>query len=592
MELSNSNYARIKKYNILLIALIISILPKIFYLRLVILSRDNQLIWGNLIDSNFSAFYKMNFLLFATFLLLISIIPYLIQIKIKKTFYYIPLIFLAILIIISAYFSKYSTVTMTGFPGRYESLFVLLSYLLLTFVTLNTIEQKDAFKFVFSIFFISIFILGFHGVLQYFGFDFFATDIGRRIITPPGLERMVDNLSFLDSNRVYSTLGNPNYVGSYGAMVLSLLFGLYINTRKQKRIYILGFLNILMFAYLVGSRSRGGMIGLLAGLILLLVLLAREIRENWKQVAIVLLAFFLIFLSMDVYSVQDLFGDIISPQPEEKLVEEEIIAPPITGVESKDNQLKLVTADSEVTVEYRNNSFEFFGDEQNKLFNYRLPFSDKIFISGKEYINHSFYLEQDNKELIWQYDNKEAQFKFSEEQFLMQGINGEYFAIKEVPSFGFEGYERLGSSRGYIWSRTLPMLRETLLLGHGPDTYAFYFPQHDVVGKLRFLRSPEILVDKPHNMYLQTAVNTGVLSLLVLLGMWGYYILQSLSLYWKADYSRWENRVGVALLASVVAYLVTGFFNDSVVSVAPVFWILLGMGISVNLLLKEKFKFV
>jgi len=588
LELSNSNYARIKKYNILLIALIISILPKIFYLRLVILSRDNQLIWGNLIDSNFSAFYKMNFLLFATFLLLISIIPYLIQIKIKKTFYYIPLIFLAILIIISAYFSKYSTVTMTGFPGRYESLFVLLSYLLLTLVAFNTIEQKDAFKFVFSIFFISIFILGVHGVLQYFGFDFFATDIGRRIITPQGLERMVDNLSFLDSNRVYSTLGNPNYVGSYGAMVVSLLFGLYINTRKQKRIYILGFLNILMFAYLVGSRSRGGMIGLLAGLILLLVLLAREIRENWKQVAIVLLAFFLIFLSMDVYSVQDLFGDIISPQPEEKLVEEEIIAPPITGVESKDNQLKLVTADSEVTVEYRNNSFEFFGDEQNKLFNYRVPFSDKIFISGKEYINHSFYLEQDNKELIWQYDNKEAQFKFSEEQFLMQGINGEYFAIKEVPSFGFEGYERLGSSRGYIWSRTLPMLRETLLLGHGPDTYAFYFPQHDVVGKLRFLRSPEILVDKPHNMYLQTAVNTGVLSLLVLLGMWGYYILQSLKLYWQADYSRWENRVGVALMASVVAYLVTGVFNDSVVSVAPVFWTLLGMGISVNLLLKEK----
>ncbi len=117
-----------------------------------------------------------------------------------------------------------------------------------------------------------------------------------------------------------------------------------------------------------------------------------------------------------------------------------------------------------------------------------------------------------------------------------------------------------------------------------------YFPQEDVIGKLKFLRSPGILVDKPHNMYLQIAINTGVLSLLALLALWGGYFIEGVRLYFKADYSRWEERVGVAILGCVVAYLVTGVFNDSVVSVAPVFWILLGIGISMNHKIKNNYR--
>jgi len=47
--------------------------------------------------------------------------------------------------------------------------------------------------------------------------------------------------------------------------------------------------------------------------------------------------------------------------------------------------------------------------------------------------------------------------------------------------------------------------------------------------------------------------------------------------------------VGVGIMVAFVGYAISGLFNDSVVSVAPVFWILLGMGISINLKLKNKF---
>ncbi|HMA60603.1 MAG TPA: hypothetical protein VKN64_09940 [Halanaerobiales bacterium] len=61
----------------------------------------------------------------------------------------------------------------------------------------------------------------------------------------------------------------------------------------------------------------------------------------------------------------------------------------------------------------------------------------------------------------------------------------------------------LGLSRGFIWSRSLPLLKETWLLGFGADTYPIYFPQDDNVGKLITFDKTRKIMDKPHNMYLR-----------------------------------------------------------------------------------------
>ena len=41
-------------------------------------------------------------------------------------------------------------------------------------------------------------------------------------------------------------------------------------------------------------------------------------------------------------------------------------------------------------------------------------------------------------------------------------------------------------------------------------------------------------------------------------------------------------------MLAIIGYLGAGFFNDSVVPVAPIFWILLGTGIAVNYLVKDE----
>ncbi len=153
-------------------------------------------------------------------------------------------------------------------------------------------------------------------------------------------------------------------------------------------------------------------------------------------------------------------------------------------------------------------------------------------------------------------------------------------------SFGFKGWETWGSNRGYIWSRTIPMLKETVLLGHGPDTFAMYFPQNDYVAKMKYLNSIYLFVDKPHNLYLQIGINSGLISLLAFLVFIGWYYIQSLTLYFK-DRSKQFFTPGVACLAGVTSFLVSSLANDSAVSISPLFWIILGTGIACNRLYKK-----
>ena len=172
---------------------------------------------------------------------------------------------------------------------------------------------------------------------------------------------------------------------------------------------------------------------------------------------------------------------------------------------------------------------------------------------------------------------------------LINGNSKKDIDLEDPKSIGFAGKEKLASSRGYIWSRSLPMLRNTLLLGTGPDTFVFEFPQNDLLGKLYAYDSATTIVDKPHNLYLQIALNEGVIALLAFLGIILIYIVDSIKLYaLKSKFT--ENEImGISVFLAVIGYLFAGIFNDSVISVAPIFWIVLGVGVAVNFINRKAF---
>ena len=64
-----------------------------------------------------------------------------------------------------------------------------------------------------------------------------------------------------------------------------------------------------------------------------------------------------------------------------------------------------------------------------------------------------------------------------------------------------------------MWVNTIPLLKNTFICGHGAGTFSFYFPQNDYVGLANTHGSSRFVIDKPHNMYLQTAVEEGCIAL-------------------------------------------------------------------------------
>ncbi len=152
---------------------------------------------------------------------------------------------------------------------------------------------------------------------------------------------------------------------------------------------------------------------------------------------------------------------------------------------------------------------------------------------------------------------------------------------------GFEGKEKLGSSRGYIWSRTLPLLKNCLITGYGADTFTYNFPQNDVLAKYYSYTDYGttgfyMTVDKPHNLYLQIFFSNGLIAFIAFIAICVFYLADCCRLYALKKEYRPEQIMGAAVMLAVVGYLAAGMFNDSTVSVAPVFWILLGAGAALN----------
>lgn len=571
-----------------MLTLILSFTPLIVRLRVIEFEEPISNFAVESISFDIFSFYKMAWLVFMGSILLLSFLIYIYKDDLTRTYYYMPLSIYAVFAILSSVFSEYPDAVLMGFPERYENIFVLLVYVILTAVTINIVQSRDFTRFVLGGLIISAIVLGIHGIFQFVGFELLSTELGRRLIVPQDLRMFANMIDFrYGAGRIFSTLYNPNYVGSFGAMLVSLFLGFYFTSTHRKKLFFAA-LSILMFAYLVGSHSRAGMVGFMAGLIFLGFLLRKTLRNKWRSAAAIMLCFLAVLMVMDVFSVDDIPSELISPTTEPDLVEEEMEEPELLDINSAENRLSIDTEAVELNLTVENGGTLDFWDEDGNRLDTDIEEHEEadvldIYFTEEEYSAHSFQLDPAQADILWRYDNMEALFSIEESDFLIMGMNNNFYEIQEVPSWGFDGYEGLGSSRGYIWSRSLPLLQDTLLLGNGPGTFAMYYPQEDVVGKLKHLGFAKDVVDKPHNMFLQKAINTGLPSLLALIVLWGGYLLQGLKLYNNADISDWRVKTGISLVAAVAAYLVTGFFNDSVVSVAPVFWVLLGIGISMNI---------
>ncbi len=583
-----------KNSKIYLIPLIfvISIIPLIVYLKIIKLGDFLSQYWTNDINMDFFSYHKAVLLIMSAITGIILFFIYLSRNnKIKNTKYYIPLAIYSLFVFLSSIFSETPYVAFLGFPDRFEGLFVLLSYMIIIFLTINLINDKKSIKILLIALIISACILGVMGILQYFGLDFLQSEFGKKLILPKKHHNLINKIKFkYESDIIYSTMFNPNYVGSYTAMLFSLIFSLYILIKENKYKIILGAISLIMFAYWFGSTSRAGMLSGSISLVLLFILIRNHLINNLKYIAVIIVCFLLILFAMNSYSGGRVMEDINSFGEETQIaLKGNVNKAKIDDIILKGNKVTLKMSNLNLKIILENNKIKFLSESEKLIpYNYDKK-NGNIELLKEKYNNHNFNFNPENNVLKWEYIDKQALFKITPKGFYIIGNNNKaYKELAEIKSIGFKGKERLGSHRGYIWSRSLPLLKNTWFLGFGADTYAIHFPQKDWLGILKAFDKTTKIIDKPHNMYLQIAINTGIPSLLAILSLFIIYFYQSIKLYWNIEFNDIYTKVGVGTMVSVVGYCIAGIFNDSVVSVAPVFWILLGMGISINLKLKGR----
>ncbi len=597
----NSRSRQVTKHDydfLYLIPIIIfsAIVPLVVYMHVIPLTQIEIDNWKGGVESyDFFSYWKAIIIRVTGALAVMCVIlkVYTNKLDVKKTNYYIPIAVYSLFVVLSTILSPYKEVASRGFVDRFEGVYVILSYVLMMLVTINFVKNEKHVKIVTIGILISASVIGIIGVLQFMGID--ILEGGFSALLPEQYKPYADAFTFnFGKYTIYSTLYNTNYVGSYMVMAFSISLAIFLYVKKAGLKIVTGLLTCLTFANLIGCRSRAGLVGAIFALFIMLILYRKVLRRNLIYVGGIIALCVIGFVVFNTISQGGLarkylgeLKSIIASVTSSSTVENQKY--PIKDIQINANELTITTITEQFNTVWQDGTFSFYDGNGNAIENSIINNSTQILLSDARYQKYVLRVAGANAfdltinglyplRIVGTDDNRIA----------IVGERGKFVYKLDYPeSFGFEGKEKFASNRGYIWSRSIPMLKKALIKGTGPDTYAIAFPQRDYVGKLKTFNMVNMIVDKPHNMYLQIGVNTGVVSLLAIIALFAMYFISSVKLYFKNKYEDNISYLGLAMFIAFCGYAVTGLFNDSIVSVAPVFWVVLGLGICCNILVRN-----
>lgn len=340
--------------------------------------------------------------------------------------------FYLVLIIISTVCSMNVETSLWGREMREEGLFAIAAYVLLYFFTKRYyVFCKKHIRY----YILAASIVALYGLVQYFGLDPIPRDFIR--------------LNW--SGRAFSTIGNPNFLGSY--LVLALPISMFSYIYSKKGVFLLA--TLLVYVCLLFTNTRGAWLGAIASIIILIYYLINlKYEKKYIIFTIALMTIATILFNL-----------------------------------------------------YNNNIF----------------------------LTRFLTMYHDMNKLIVQSSD----------------------------------FEKAGSNRLFIWVRVMKLIYKYPIWGVGIETLDIAFAKEYSTDLTKYFGG-RVIFDKAHNEYLNIAVSTGIPSLIVYLAFITNIII-------KGFKQIKNNYIVLPLFCSVVGFLVQAFFNISVVSVAYIFWIFLGI---------------
>lgn len=519
-----------------------------------------------------------------------------------------------VMVIVSAVCSSYPNFAFTGGGyGQWQTMWVLLANVLLFLYAYMFVDSENKVSVVIKCLMVTVGGLALIGVMQTTGHNPLSWDWVQKIITS---QSSINGITFKEGiSNVIITFSNPNYVGPFVALVLPIVAA-FVTIRASKEdgktmvCRIAGIAIIIgLFVSLFGSSSSAGAIAVMTGIaaaVLLILVNAltkksgecerEEGRGNRRKTGAIIGAAAVVILVAGIgVSQTEFFKNTVN-----KLLQGSEDTRNIASIVNLDKGLDVTLRNDEKFVltptyaEGQNVSFQAY-DADNKEIPVewsaekgRFVLNDERFqmvtlgianfnVDDQVYPGFRFYDTPNQIEWIFMYKDNEWQYYTP---------FGKFTKLHEVESFGFKDYQNIANRRGFIWSRTIPLMKKYWFKGIGPNAFIIAFPNDDFVGSKR-VGGNTTLVDKPHNAFLQIYIQTGGISAIAYAGLWIFYICGSVRLFWRRKHFTDTEKIGFGLMIGIFSFAVAGLTNDTVVGSQNMYWILLGTGFAVNRVIQK-----
>lgn len=494
-----------------------------------------------------------------------------------------------IFVLLSALSSDYPAYAWGGSIGQFESTFVLIGYIVSGFYAyIYCKEPKIRKKFPYFLM-LQAGAMGIIGAFQFVGHDLFALSSMQRLFIPADVLKQSGGIVFsMEKNRVYLTLYNPNYAGIYCACMIAIFFSLLLSEHLlwKRSIYIA--LIGLMTVSLIGTQSKTGIIIVFLALFFLLFLHKKSILRRWRilfpctALAILFAAFLIRSSPVDLIQ---LITDGIFPVKSDYH---------LTELHADEEGLH-VTYDCisfDISMEVGKNSvgiaaYRKDGEpmeiiectDGSSLFcivSEGLPNIPLWFIDYQGIICMDVLLDESH----WIITNQLAPV------YLYLNRYGKFDTITMPETAIFTDYPTWLTYRGHIWARSIPLLKNHILLGSGADTFLMEYPNNDYLGVHQSKTYGEYTT-RPHNWYLQVGIQTGAVSLLFLLSALflymkngSYFCIHNIKMTASDRNKNESERLLEACFIGTTVILLMNLTNDSSICTTPLLWCMIGMALS------------
>jgi hypothetical protein len=436
--------------------------------------------------------------------------------KLKNSILNYFLIIFATFIVISPLFSKYKDIALLGNFDRYEGAVAWFSYISIFFVLFNTKIEQKYFKFIYLALVPFIIINLFISITNLIGFNLIEVDFINNMLGG-GL-----------SGYFVTTLYHPNFGSAISSVIFSISF-MYLLLEENIKVKIfLMITTVMSFAMLLGMISSGGFMTILVVVPILLVIAIRltNIKNvlTWGGLTII--------LNTVVYFIMNNLN--------EKVYAESF------SLIAKINSVSKILIPLAIIL-FLGIVFSFKFINRKKEFDIITILAVVVVSGGLLFISSKIEKEK---------------------TILEENPNAEIVRIKD--SSLYQKINEMSTDRINIWMKTIDLINDKPLVGHGFDTLPYIISQVD---EDKGISTYGEFIDKPHNWYLTVAYGCGVIGLAGLVAIL-IYITRAL---FNSVSEKINNKYLYIFGIGVIAYAISGFTNDSLGGTSVIFWIIAGV---------------